>query len=107
MILCVIALVFTLNSGVIEEEFGSYNGEESMFLDSLLINFFPVFLGLLAFYFGIRYTIKKIEKKNLTYNATKDLLHYRDTFDDMTPFEVSILANLNVEEKKDVVATIL
>lgn len=58
MILCVIALVFTLNSGV-TEEFGSYNGEESMFLDSLLINFFPVFLGLLAFYFGIRYTIKK------------------------------------------------
>ncbi len=108
-LLFVYLFLYTIKSGVIEEEFNYYNGEINIYLYIvvMIICSLKPLLSFLAVYFGIRYTIKKAEKKNLTYNAIKDISYYRENFNDLTPFEISILANLNVEEKKDVIATIL
>lgn len=109
IVICAFALFYTSTSGVAKEEleYASKVNDNLFYIIVLIICSLPSMLGFIAFYFGIRFTIKKIEKRNLTYNANQDILYYRDILGDLTPFDVSILANLNVEEKKDVAATIL
>ncbi|MGN1379297.1 MAG: hypothetical protein ACI4XR_02740, partial [Bacilli bacterium] len=109
LIICVLSFLFTFLSGTVEEElsFSSIPKDNLIYMIVLVICSIPSLLSLLAFYFGIRYTIKKVEKKNLTYNASKDIMYYREYLDNLTPFEVSILVNLKLEYKKDIIATIL
>ncbi len=106
---CILSLLFTALNGTVEKELNyiSTTKDGLFYVIVLVICALPTLLGSLALYFGIRYTIKKTEKNNLTYNASKDISYYRDVLNDLTPFEVSILANLNIEEKKDITATIL
>lgn len=106
-VILVLYLISTHISGVAWEEMGYTSTINTLYIIVLIICNLPTFLGALAVYFGIRFTIRKVEKKNLTYNATMDIPYYRDCIEGLTPFEVSILANLNIEESKDTTATIL
>lgn len=109
IIICILSFLFTASSGMVEEElkYVSSSNDVLLYFIVLTICSLPTFLGYLAIYFGIRYTIRKVEKKNLTYNTNKDILYYREVLEGLSPFEVSVLTNLNIEEKKDVAATIL
>ncbi len=109
LIIIAISLIYTLLSNTVEKElnYTSSTNDTLFNLIVLIICSIPSILSLLAIYFGIRLTIKKVEKNNLTYNATEDILYYREILGDLTPFEISILANLNIEDEKDVAATIL
>ena len=109
IIIYILSMLSTMLSNSAKEEMKYILSSNNtlLYIISLIIYSLPSFLFYLALYLGIRYPIKKLEKKNLTYNANKDILYYRDILKDLTPFEISILANLNIEEKKDIVATIL
>lgn len=109
IIICILSFLLTALNGTVEEElkYVSSSNDDLLYFIVLIICSLPSLLGYVALYFGIRYTIKKIEKKNLTYNASKDILYYREALESLTPFEISILTNLNIEERKDVAATIL
>lgn len=104
--ICILSLLCTHISGVVQEEFSYYTGDP-LYIIVLIICTIPTFLEALAVYVGIRFTIKKVKKKNLTYNVTVDIPYYRDCIEGLTPYEVSILADLDIEESKDIAATIL
>ncbi len=72
----------------------------------LLVNLVFTF-PLIGIYFGIKHAKRKKELEKRTYNSEEDILYYRDVLKDITPTDMSLLVNLEIEEKKDMAATIL
>ena len=55
---------------------------------------------MLTIYLGISLPIKNKLKKNTTYNSSIDIKYYRDIFKGISPAEISILADMDVNTKK-------
>ena len=58
-------------------------------------------------YIPIRFALKKRIEKNIRYEVINNIEYYRDKFPDLSPAEMSIISDLDVETEKDIAATIL
>ena len=58
-------------------------------------------------YIPIRFALKKRIEKNIRYEVINNIEYYRDKFPDLSPAEISIISDLDVETEKDIAATIL
>ena len=71
----------------------------------LFIIFDNIFI--IAIYLAYRIPKKRILKKNSKYEVIDNIEYYRERFTNITPSEISLITDLEVETKKDFVATIL
>lgn len=105
----IIVLAYFQSMKDVKEELGYFTGEIStlLYIGVVLFCMAPKIFLYSAYYFGVRLVIKRVQRRNLTYTVVEDIPYYREVLEGFTPYEISILANLSIEEKKDVVATIL
>lgn len=60
-----------------------------------------------AIYLIIRFNIKKNNRKNATFKVVNDIEYYRNDFGEISPALISLMANLDIENKKDISAMLL
>ena len=58
-------------------------------------------------YLAYRIPKKKALKKNLQYEVIDNIEYYREVFNNITPAEISLIADLEIEHKKDIAASIV
>lgn len=63
--------------------------------------------GLPIMYIAMRFAFLKAGKEKVTFRGSEDILYFRETFPGMSPATVSLLMDLEVEDKKDAAATLL
>ena len=56
---------------------------------------------------AISHTLKKAAVKNTTFNVLQDFDYYRDKLTGLSPADISMLTDLEIESKKDITALIL
>lgn len=83
-----------------------YVGGEGIFFYLLATIILIVMLLMISFpyiaiYIGIRYSIKKYNRRRVTFNSELDIEYYRDKLHDFTPAEISLLMDLDIEVGKD------
>lgn len=61
----------------------------------------------MAIYLGFRTIRMKNIKENSKYQVIDNIEYYRDKFNNITPAEISLITDLEIEIKKDITATIL
>lgn len=61
----------------------------------------------LIIYIIIRININKNKRKSLTFEAVNDIEYYRNDFGEMSPALISLMINLDIENKKDITAMLL
>lgn len=61
----------------------------------------------IAIYLGFRILRMKSIKENSKYQVIDNIEYYRDRFNNITPTEISLITDLEIETKKDITATIL
>ena len=86
-------------------------------LISLLLFFYLIWLFILyiivknfiilAIYLAYRIPRKRILKHNTKYEVIENIEYFRERFDGITPSEISLLTDLEIETKKDLAASIL
>lgn len=64
---------------------------------------FPI----LGIYYGVSRAIRKNQKARLHYDVIKDIDYFRDEFKELSPADISLLADLKIERGKDITATLL
>ena len=62
---------------------------------------------ILAIYLAYRVPKKRIIKQNTKYEVIENIEYFRERFDGITPPEISLLTDLEIETKKDLAASIL
>lgn len=72
------------------------------FLYQLIFNW--VFI---AIYLGFRILRMKNIKQNSKYKVIDNIEYYRDRFNNISPAEISLITDLEIEQKKDITASIL
>ena len=117
-ILCCFIYVFKDNGIYIWKELTEYlnvfNGDA---LDCIIIilailweytiTFFSKCFIFIAIYLAFRLTKMKIIKENNKYEVIDNIKYYRERFNNITPAEISLIVDLEIESKKDIMATIL
>ena len=71
------------------------------------ITFFSKCFIFIAIYLAFRLTKMKIIKENNKYEVIDNIKYYRERFNNITPAEISLIVDLEIESKKDIMATIL
>lgn len=64
-------------------------------------------LWLLAIYIPFRISRIKVIRKNKRYEVIENIEYFREVFKNISPAEISLIADLEIEDKKDISATIL
>ena len=62
---------------------------------------------LIAAYLAFRISRMKVIKENSKYEVIDNIEYYRERFNNITPAEISLITDLEIETKKDISATIL
>lgn len=100
--------------GTLFEYFKIYDGNFIAFINiSLAILWMLVILliskcfVLIAAYLAFRISRMKVIKENSSYEVIDNIEYYRDRFNNITPAEISLITDLEIETKKDISATIL
>lgn len=62
---------------------------------------------IIAIYLAYRVSRMKIIRENSKYEVIDNIDYYRERFNNITPTEISLITDLEIETKKDIVATIL
>lgn len=73
-----------------------------LLLDTMVLSIFPFFVGEIIIRAGLKSAIQ-----NCTITSMQDFDYYRDKLTGLSPATISILTDLEVEQKKDVAASIL
>lgn len=77
-----------------------------MFWMFILLLVFKCFI-IIAVYLGFRITRMKKTKENSRYEVIENIDYYRERFNDISPVEISLITDLEIESKKDISASIL
>lgn len=64
-------------------------------------------LPFLIIYIIVRRNVIKNKRKNHVFEAINDIEYYRNDFGEMSPALISLMANLDIENKKDITAMLL
>lgn len=100
--------------GTLFEYFKIYDGNFIAFINIILaiLWMLVIFLiskcfVLIAAYLAFRISRMKVIKENSRYEVIDNIEYYRDRFNNITPAEISLITDLEIETKKDISATIL
>lgn len=117
IIICLIIVRLNLKVSFIEttfEYFKIYNDNFIGFINILLALFWLLIILLIgkcfiliAIYLAFRISRMKVIKENARYEVIDNIEYYRDRFNNITPTEISLITDLEIETKKDISATIL
>lgn len=66
-----------------------------------------VSVPLMLMWRAVTHTVKRSVMRNTTFNVLQDLDYFRDRFTGVTPADISMLTDLEIEPKKDIAALIL
>lgn len=72
-----------------------------------ILDFATSTIILIIIYLAFRFTKKKSIKQNTTYTQTYGIEYYRDKLPMLTATEISLITDLNIENKKDISASLL
>lgn len=99
------------------EGFKAFKAIGSSSVVSILLFFYLIWLFILyiivknfiilAIYLAYRIPKKRILKHNTKYEVIDNIDYFRDRFNNITPSEISLLTDLEIETKKDLAASIL
>ena len=113
--ICVIRVApnFRFFTGAIEGFLAYKSGPLTLFLmifymiwAMLLMLFIKNFL-IIAIYMAYRIPKSRMIKENTKYEVIENIDYYRERFKNITPAEISLLTDLEIETKKDISASIL
>lgn len=100
-----------------KEGFEAFKAISSSPLISILLFFYMIWLFILyiiiknfiilAIYLAYRIPRKRILKQNTKYEVIDNIDYFRERFNNITPSEISLLTDLEMETKKDLSASIL
>ena len=100
-----------------KEGFEAFKAISSSHLISILLFFYMIWLFILyiiiknfiilAIYLAYRIPRKRILKQNTKYEVIDNIDYFRERFNNITPSEISLLTDLEMETKKDLSASIL
>lgn len=117
IIICLIIVRLNLKVSFIEttfEYFKIYNNNFIGFINILLALLWLLIILLIgkcfiliAIYLAFRISRMKVIKENARYEVIDNIEYYRDRFNNITPTEISLITDLEIETKKDISATIL
>ncbi len=100
--------------GTLFEYFKIYDGNFIAFINILLAVLWMLVIlliikcfVLIAAYLAFRISRMKAIKENSRYEVIDNIEYYRDRFNNITPTEISLITDLEIETKKDISATIL
>lgn len=100
--------------GTIFEYFKIYNGNFLACLNIILAILWMLVILLInkcfiliAIYLAFRISRMKVIKENSKYEVIDNIEYYRERFNNITPVEISLITDLEIETKKDIAATIL
>lgn len=100
--------------GTLFEYFKIYDGNFIAFINILLANLWMLVILLIskcfiliATYLAFRISRMKVIKENSRYEVIDNIEYYRERFNNITPAEISLITDLEIETKKDISATIL
>lgn len=100
--------------GTLFEYFKIYDGNFIAFINILLAILWMLVIlliskcfVLIAAYLAFRISRMKVIKENSRYEVIDNIEYYRDRFNNITPAEISLITDLEIETKKDISATIL
>lgn len=115
LIICIIRCLS--NYKFFTEGFGAIKALSGSPLISILLFFYMIWLFLLyimvknflilAIYLAYRIPRKRILKQNTKYEVIDNIDYFRERFKGITPSEISLLTDLEIETKKDLSASIL
>ena len=111
LLLLTVTIVMTkdyLNEGIQSFANGeiSLSGLVSIILVSSIM-VMPFSIPFIAIYLVIRFNSKKHAYKNATFEVVNDIEYYRNNFGEISPALISLMVNLDIEEKKDITAMLL
>lgn len=100
--------------GTLFEYFKIYDGNFIAFINILLAILWMLVIlliskcfVLIAAYLAFRISRMKVIKENSRYEVIDNIEYYRDRFNNITPAEISLITDLEIETQKDISATIL
>lgn len=100
--------------GTLFEYFKIYDGNFIAFINIILAILWMLVIlliskcfVLIAAYLAFRISRMKVIKENSRYEVIDNIEYYRDRFNNITPAEISLITDLEIETKKDISATIL
>ena len=100
--------------GTLFEYFKIYDGNFIAFINILLAILWMLVIlliskcfVLIAAYLAFRISRMKVIKENSRYEVIDNIEYYRERFNNITPAEISLITDLEIETKKDISATIL
>lgn len=100
--------------GTIFEYFKIYDGNFIAFINIILAILWMLVIlivskcfVLIAAYLAFRFSRMKVIKENSRYEVIDNIEYYRERFNNITPAEISLITDLEIETKKDISATIL
>lgn len=100
--------------GTLFEYFKIYNGNFIAFINILLAILWMLVIllirkcfVLIATYLAFRISRMKVIKENSRYEVIDNIEYYRERFNNITPAEISLITDLEIETQKDISATIL
>ncbi len=79
----------------------------AIFVGVLFIMVLFVTFPIIIIYYGVTKPMRKNQKARMRYDVISGIDYYRDEFRDLSPIDISLLSDLKVERRKDVVATLL
>lgn len=77
------------------------------FIYSIFTNIMSKTFILILIYIPIRISTVEKVKKNMRYKVVDNIEYYRDKFESISPAEMSLILDLEIERKKDISATLL
>ncbi len=77
------------------------------FIYSIFTNIVSKTFILILIYIPIRISTVEKVKKNMKYKVVDNIEYYRDKFESISPAEMSLVLDLEIERKKDISATLL
>lgn len=100
--------------GTIFEYFRIYDGNFIACMNIILATLWLIVIllinkcfVLIAIYLAFRISRMKVIKENSKYEVIENIEYYRERFNNITPAEISLITDLEIETKKDISATIL
>ena len=90
--------------------FNSGSDSAESFVASAFMLFFQglmVCLPIIMIYLAIRLAFKRNEKKNMRFEVVDNIDYYRDNLGELSPGLISLMADLDIEDDKDITAMIL
>lgn len=117
IIVCLIIVRLNLKVsfiGTIFEYLKIYNDNFIGFINVILAIFWLLIILFIsrcfipiAIYLAFRISRMKVIKENAKYEVIDNIEYYRERFNNITPAEISLISDLEIEVKKDITATIL